>query len=67
MPTTRVESVAVNDGAFELQLWVPDVGHGPGLVLVLVLVQEIFGVGEYVRATMRRDWPARSGAHVPPA
>ncbi|MER7130288.1 dienelactone hydrolase family protein [Streptosporangium saharense] len=41
----RVEKVAVADGAFDLHLWVPDGGHGP----VVLLVQEIYGVGPYIR------------------
>lgn len=50
MTTQRVESVEVDDGAFDLHLWAPDVGHGPGLVLA----QEIFGVGDYIRAVADR-------------
>ena len=42
---TRTESVAVEDGTFEVSIWVPERGHGPGLLLV----QEIFGVGAYIR------------------
>ncbi|MBX6769729.1 MAG: dienelactone hydrolase family protein, partial [Actinomadura rubrobrunea] len=37
--------VAVPDGEFDLHLWAPD-GAGPGILLI----QEIFGVGEYIRA-----------------
>jgi carboxymethylenebutenolidase len=42
----RVESVRTPDGSFDLTVWVPDSGTGPGLLLI----QEIFGVGEYIRA-----------------
>ncbi len=41
---TRTESVSVDGGAFDLTLWLPERGHGPGLLLV----QEIFGVGPYI-------------------
>lgn len=41
----RVEKVAVADGVFDLHLWVPDGGHGP----VVLLIQEIYGVGPYIR------------------
>lgn len=43
---TRTESLTVADGSFDLHLWVPESGRGPGLVLI----QEIFGVGSYIRA-----------------
>jgi carboxymethylenebutenolidase len=42
----RTESVRTPDGEFDLSVWVPDGGRGPA---VLVL-QEIFGVGEYIEA-----------------
>jgi carboxymethylenebutenolidase len=42
----RVESVRTPDGSFDLTVWVPDSGTGPGLLII----QEIFGVGEYIRA-----------------
>ncbi|MEU8799073.1 dienelactone hydrolase family protein [Spirillospora sp. NPDC048819] len=42
---TRVEKVVVPDGEFNLHVWAPD-GGGPGILLV----QEIFGVGEYMEA-----------------
>lgn len=47
---TRTDSVTVDDGSFDLHLWVPDQGSGPGVVLI----QEIFGVGEYIRAVAHR-------------
>ena len=43
-------TVTVPDGSFDLALCVPDAGHGPGLVLV----QEIFGVGPFIRAIAER-------------
>lgn len=42
----RAESVTTADGPFELTLWIPDGGSGPGLLLI----QEIFGVSDYIRA-----------------
>ncbi|HEY7430631.1 MAG TPA: dienelactone hydrolase family protein [Streptosporangiaceae bacterium] len=41
-----MESVQTPAGSFDLTVWVPDNGTGPGLLLI----QEIFGVGEYIRA-----------------
>jgi carboxymethylenebutenolidase len=46
MSTSRVEKVKAPDGTFDLTVWVPDAGTGPGLLLL----QEIFGVGDYIRA-----------------
>ncbi len=45
----RIESVRVPDGQFDLTIWVPDAGDGPGVLLI----QEIYGVGEYIRAVAR--------------
>ena len=45
MPS-RVESVEVPDGTFALPVWLPDAGSGPGLLLI----QEIFGISDYIRA-----------------
>jgi carboxymethylenebutenolidase len=42
----RVESVHTADGSFDLTVWVPDSGNGPGLLLI----QEIYGVSDYIRA-----------------
>ena len=42
----RVESVRTADGFFDLTVWVPDGGSGPGLLLI----QEIYGVSDYIRA-----------------
>jgi carboxymethylenebutenolidase len=44
--SSRVEKVATPDGSFDLTVWLPEAGHGPGLLLI----QEIFGVGDYIRA-----------------
>ena len=45
MPS-RVESVEVPGGTFDLPVWLPDGGSGPGLLLI----QEIFGISDYIRA-----------------
>ena len=42
----RVDSVRTADGFFDLTVWVPDNGSGPGLLLI----QEIYGVSDYIRA-----------------
>jgi carboxymethylenebutenolidase len=44
--SSRVESVEVAGGSFELPVWLPDAGRGPGLLLI----QEIFGISDYIRA-----------------
>ncbi|MBG0814544.1 dienelactone hydrolase family protein [Planomonospora sp. ID82291] len=41
----RTETVTVADGSFDLHLWLPAGGSGPAVLLV----QEIFGVGPYIR------------------
>jgi carboxymethylenebutenolidase len=46
MSVTRVEPVQVPDGTFDLDVWLPAGGSGPGLLLI----QEIFGVSDYIRA-----------------
>jgi carboxymethylenebutenolidase len=43
---SRIESVSTPDGPFDLTVWLPEAGHGPGILLI----QEIFGVGDYIRA-----------------
>jgi carboxymethylenebutenolidase len=45
MPS-RVESVEVPGGTFDLPVWLPDGGTGPGLLLI----QEIYGISDYIRA-----------------
>jgi carboxymethylenebutenolidase len=42
---SRVESVETPDGPFDLTVWLPEAGTGPGLLLI----QEIFGVSDYIR------------------
>lgn len=42
----RVESVATPDGSFNLTLWVPGSGRGPSLLLI----EEIFGISDYIQA-----------------
>lgn len=44
--SSRVESVQTPDGTFDLDLWLPAADHGPGLLLI----QEIYGVSDYIRA-----------------
>lgn len=44
--TTRTETVTVADGEFALNVWTPEGGGGPGILLI----QEIYGVGPYIRA-----------------
>jgi carboxymethylenebutenolidase len=50
MTTTRTDHVTVADGTFALHLWLPESGSGPGMLLL----QEIFGVGPYIRAVGER-------------
>src|ERR1700704_5966266 len=46
-PSTRTETIAVADGGeFSGHLTLPDSGQGPGVLLL----QEIFGVGEFLKA-----------------
>jgi carboxymethylenebutenolidase len=42
----RTETVTVADGTFDLPVWLPEGGRGPAILLI----QEIFGVGPYIRA-----------------
>ena len=46
MSATRTDSVHTADGSFDLTIWQPAGGTGPGLLLI----QEIFGVSDYIRA-----------------
>ena len=48
--TTRTEHVTVADGTFDLYVWSPESGQGPAVLLI----QEIFGVGPYIRAVAER-------------
>ncbi|REE96780.1 dienelactone hydrolase family protein [Thermomonospora umbrina] len=43
--STRTDSVTVADGVFDLYVWLPERGTGPGVLLI----QEIFGVGDHLR------------------
>jgi len=52
--TRRTESVRCgDDGAMDLHLWIPADADGGGSPAVL-LIQEIFGVGAYIRAVAER-------------
>jgi carboxymethylenebutenolidase len=42
---SRVESVEVPGGSFDLPVWLPEDGSGPGLLLI----QEIYGISDYIR------------------
>jgi carboxymethylenebutenolidase len=44
--SARVDQVTVDDGTFDLPVWLPAGGSGPGLVLI----QEIFGLDDYLRS-----------------
>jgi carboxymethylenebutenolidase len=49
--TQRDEQVVIDgDGEMGLRMWVPDAGSGPALLLI----QEIWGVGPYIRAVAER-------------
>ncbi len=50
MTTTRAEDVPTDGGSMPAHLALPDDGRGPGLLLI----QEIFGVNDYVRAVADR-------------
>src|SRR5690606_22425381 len=48
--TTSTVTVTRGDGEMDLFVWTPESGSGPGIVLT----QEIFGVGSYIRAVAAR-------------
>lgn len=50
MTTTRTDPIPLDDGTMDLHVWLPESGSGPGLVLI----QEIFGVGPYMRDVAER-------------
>jgi len=50
MTTERIDQITLEDGVMDLHVWVPASGTGPGLVLI----QEIFGVGPYLRDVAAR-------------
>ncbi|SDM42055.1 dienelactone hydrolase family protein [Nonomuraea jiangxiensis] len=41
---TRTDQITAHDGSFDVHVWLPDAGSGPGILLV----QEIYGVGPYI-------------------
>ncbi|MFC7591782.1 dienelactone hydrolase family protein [Nonomuraea antimicrobica] len=41
---TRTDRITAHGGSFDVQVWLPDAGSGPGVLLV----QEIYGVGPYI-------------------
>jgi carboxymethylenebutenolidase len=50
MSASRTVPVACDAGDMPLHVWLPEGGSGPGVVLI----QEIFGVGPYIRDVARR-------------
>ncbi len=46
----RCDTITVDGGSFDLHIWSPESGRGPGLLLL----QEIFGVGPYICAVAER-------------
>lgn len=50
MATSSITTVPCDIGEMNLHVWVPDSGVGPGVLLI----QEIFGVGPYIRAVAER-------------
>ncbi len=50
MTTSRTETVSVGDQSYEAHVVVPDSGSGPGLVVL----QEIFGVNDYIKSVCER-------------
>ncbi len=50
MTTTRSEPISGPDGDFSSHIAVPDSGSGPGLLII----QEIFGVNEYIKSVCDR-------------
>ncbi|MGH9133957.1 MAG: dienelactone hydrolase family protein [Ilumatobacteraceae bacterium] len=50
MTATQIVPVPCDVGAMNMHIWIPESGSGPGLVLF----QEIFGVGAYIRSVADR-------------
>ncbi len=50
MTTMRTDTVSLDGGSMDLFTWLPESGSGPGLLVI----QEIFGVGEYIRDVAER-------------
>ena len=48
--TARVERVPTADGEFDAHVALPEAGSGPGIVVI----QEIFGVGDYIKESAER-------------
>ena len=46
---SRLIRIETGDGEMPAHIWMPDAGVGPGIVLL----QEIFGVSDYIRARGR--------------
>ncbi len=46
----RIDQVGLDTGTMPVHVWLPDAGHGPGIVLV----SEIFGVNGYIDSVARR-------------
>jgi carboxymethylenebutenolidase len=46
MASPRIDAVQVTGGSFDVMIWHPEAGAGPGILLI----QEIFGVSDYIRA-----------------
>jgi carboxymethylenebutenolidase len=44
--SSRIESVKVSDGSFDMPVWLPASGTGPGLLLI----EEIYGLSDYIEA-----------------
>ena len=44
--SSRAEQVTTQDGPFDMTVWLPEAGRGPGILLI----QEIYGVSDYIRA-----------------
>jgi carboxymethylenebutenolidase len=50
MSTHRVDRLPLGDGEMDVHVWTPASGSGPGLLLL----QEIFGIGEHIRSVADR-------------
>jgi carboxymethylenebutenolidase len=48
--TVRAERVSTSDGEFDAHVVLPEAGSGPGIVVL----QEIFGVGDYIKESAER-------------
>ena len=48
--TARVERISTADGEFDAHVVLPETGSGPGIVVI----QEIFGVGDYIKESAER-------------